>query len=317
MMKFFKDLKYHPLVSRIARFTLWPLIKLGAFSEWLKVRLKINGGTIHYFGVSLSFPRNIGVNILSNIYWNGEEGHELLMGRGMAVALKRANILLDVGSNFGFYSVWGQKINPRLRVYCFEPVDHLLEDNKHFHLANKVNRVTYDNRALGNKNGTATILIPVLKRLKFLMTSATLSSDFASHKGFKTISKEVKIVTLDSFASEIREGVGPELHKTVIKIDVEGFEADVLAGGMEFFREYKPLVFIEIFLRDKNIELISNFVNAVRYQVFVPVVPGLVRLTINDLKTFEGDRNFIMLSEENDLSGQNLIPYGHLESYFT
>ena len=39
---------------------------------------------------------------------------------------------------------------------------------------------------------------------------------------------------------------------SVVKIDVEGFEYFVLAGGLEWFREHKPVVIIEVFEKNRQ-----------------------------------------------------------------
>ena len=39
---------------------------------------------------------------------------------------------------------------------------------------------------------------------------------------------------------------------SVVKIDVEGFEYFILAGGLEWFREHKPVVIIEVFEKNRQ-----------------------------------------------------------------
>ncbi|GIW65418.1 MAG: hypothetical protein KatS3mg093_397 [Candidatus Parcubacteria bacterium] len=55
-------------------------------------------------------------------------------------------------------------------------------------------------------------------------------------------------------------------HKppTVIKIDVEGAELEVLQGGENFLRNYSPIISLEIWGKDNNGELSMKAVNFLR-----------------------------------------------------
>jgi FkbM family methyltransferase len=48
---------------------------------------------------------------------------------------------------------------------------------------------------------------------------------------------------------------------SVVKIDVEGFEYFILAGGLEWFREHKPAIILEVFDRNKQqvFSLLSDY----------------------------------------------------------
>lgn len=294
MRRYFKVIKYHYLVARVLKVVFYPVLLLSGAGAWLKKRLKVNGCTVQYQGQTLVFPRNVGVNVASRIYWYGSEGFEPRMGRAMAAILREARVLLDVGSNFGFYSVLAQKLNPAVVTFCFEPVDHLLADNEAFHRSNHATRQTLLAQGVSSEVGTTTLLIPERGFTRFLITSATLDRTYAAHKLTNVKERPIDITTLDAFAD-----ARPleSFHRTVLKVDVEGHELSVLAGARGFLSRWKPIVFIEIFLTAANAEAIASLVSEHGYRLMAFADFGLVTLQHHDLLHFAGDRNFLLVHE--------------------
>lgn len=294
-----KRLRYHYLASRVILVAAYPIIYFGRLAAWLKIRVKINGGQVTYYGTSLYFPRNIGVNILTRIYWNGDGGFEKYFGKFITAAFDRADVFFDVGSNFGFYSVLACKRNPHLFSYCFEPVDFLQRDNTVFHQANRVTNYQLVKKALGEEDGMSTLLVPAQAEFKFLITSATLSQEFAEAKGFGTVPATIEVERLDTFASALEaNGRLNQTSAVLVKIDVEGFEYFVLKGARNFFQRFQPIVFIEIFMKGDNLKNILNFLEEAHYCVFAFSNIGLVHLESDLLCSYQGDRNFVLFPQK-------------------
>ena len=80
-------------------------------------------------------------------------------------------------------------------------------------------------------------------KANFYQTDDNAYSSLKDTQRKEVISKtEVDLITIDEFM--IRE----KLHKIdLIKIDVEGFDTEVIKGGLKTFREFKPDIFIEIY----------------------------------------------------------------------
>lgn len=77
---------------------------------------------------------------------------------------------------------------------------------------------------------------------------------------------DIETVTLDSFISEAKEG-----DKVFVKIDTEGSDLDVIIGGQEFIKKFKPTLAIEFHFHmhfdDEKYEKVVNFMNDLGYQV--------------------------------------------------
>src|SRR5688572_11941563 len=93
-----KSLRYNYWLSRIAFLVLYPIVKAGKISEWLKFQLKINGTKLVYDGVALNFPKNIGVNTATKIYWKGDDGFESYVWKTMKSLIRGSSVFFDIGS---------------------------------------------------------------------------------------------------------------------------------------------------------------------------------------------------------------------------
>ena len=129
-------------------------------------------------------------------------------------------VVLDVGANIGSYTEAVRKFSPQATVFAFEP--------------SSIARKSLEDRFMGDSSVT---IVPVAlgsRNSKEVLWSDTPGSPLASltkrrleHFGADfSQSESVEVVTLDSWTSSTK--VIPSL----IKIDVEGHELDVLNGGL-------------------------------------------------------------------------------------
>jgi len=140
----------------------------------------------------------------------------------------------DVGANTGLYSVLAARHLGGDRVHAFEPVPTiagLCRDNL------KLNSVavTVHEVALSDRIGAATIYLPDAGH-GLIETSASLSPDF---KSSAQPSFSVPTTTID----QLRPDFGA---MSVLKVDVEGFEAQVLRGAEETIRSDQPIIAVEL-----------------------------------------------------------------------
>jgi FkbM family methyltransferase len=128
------------------------------------------------------------------------------------IPLNRESVVIDVGANIGVMAkIFAERVK---HVHAFEPAPRALR----LLIANSAPNVTVHAVALSNREGTA----------KFNERTA-LDESCLSDDGI-----DVPVRTLDSF------GLKPDL----IKIDVEGFEHQVLQGATETLK-HSPVVMFE------------------------------------------------------------------------
>lgn len=156
-----------------------------------------------------------------------------------AVVRRRQGTFLDVGANTGLYALIATAAHERARAIAFEPVPEiadLLRSNLGLNPGGS--RVTVDEVAIGDTTGVATLHLPPPQPDGTIETSASLEADF---KGVIDRVIEVRTSTLDDAWQ--RHG-RPEV--TMVKVDVEGAEARVLAGGSELIAACRPIVSVEV-----------------------------------------------------------------------
>ena len=140
-------------------------------------------------------------------------------------------VVVDVGAQSGSYTLFAKYL-PEAKFHSFEPFKHsfdLLNDNIKL---NNIENVTTYNIALSNVSG---------------MTTLNTSE---SHNGLHTIGAnplrfddvvpvEIEVNTLDSYFYDV------DRRLDYIKVDTEGWELNVLKGGINTLKKYKPVIQLE------------------------------------------------------------------------
>lgn len=140
--------------------------------------------------------------------------------------------VFDVGANIGLTSSLFSLSAPEGRIYSFEPSPNAYPCLQETIKANGLTNVTLYNLALGAEPG----------ELSFAddHNSASASHLVVEGDTLGHITGKVPVRTLDEIAKEANLS-----RLDLIKIDVEGFEVDVLEGAKETLKKFKPLVFLE------------------------------------------------------------------------
>ena len=155
-----------------------------------------------------------------------------------ACAATYPGVVYDVGANTGFYTALAAAANKANTVHAFEPFPPVLADLRSTLRVNRCGgRVHVEASAVGSALGDATLYIP-LQDHGLVETSATLSPDF---KDSYSASIPVQVMTLDSYDDERQPG-----RVTLVKIDVESLEIEVLRGATRLLATHRPLVFCEV-----------------------------------------------------------------------
>jgi FkbM family methyltransferase len=151
------------------------------------------------------------------VTWNDAEYH------AFRAALKPGGTALDVGANVGAYSVlFGMWAGPTGRVLAFEPAPEAFDGlTRHVALNGVGGTVQPRRAAVSDTSGGGTLLAEGFHGTNRLVDAGT--ADAGSMLAVPT-------VTIDDLCAA--EGLDP----TLIKIDVEGAELQVLRGARETIR---------------------------------------------------------------------------------
>jgi FkbM family methyltransferase len=232
--------------------------KTRLYALLLKTRLN----RIRLSNLGLSFPVAIRPLTHASIRWRNHrlEPEITKLFTQVIKALDRKDDegqFFDVGSNHGHYAWIAQTECPDMKVTAFEPDPENLELLKITVDHSKLEQVRIVETALSDEEGMVSFHQDKL-------TSATgMIKDgetpwIEKYLGQKSSLIEVKRTMLDSYCT-------PESVPTLIKIDVEGHESEVLRGGTLCLRDNKPILILESFPPKQ--EQVVNFLTGLGYEV--------------------------------------------------
>lgn len=142
-------------------------------------------------------------------------------------------LCFDVGAHVGEYCYALERCVASSRIHAFEPDPESLDLLKAF-----FPKINVWNVALSNQVGQAELRVPLLKHRRYA-TRGTLEN-FAE-PGVESLQKiSIKRTTLDTFRTHLNSPI------CFLKIDVEGHERKVLAGGKKTIQADQPMMLIEI-----------------------------------------------------------------------
>ena len=166
--------------------------------------------------------------------------------------------LYDIGANWGYFSLYASTLpDYHGHIHAFEPIEKTYADLQDWvRQLGQENRVTCHKIALSDADGTARMgVIPDDSGLASLARIRDLNSE----------NQDVQTYRLDSL----------KLPKPdFIKLDVEGYEYEVIRGGLDTLLTNKPMIVFENWADQENPEHTLMPIRALLdygYKLFVPM----------------------------------------------
>jgi len=165
--------------------------------------------------------------------WKSERKEmNFLLGRSVG-----GGTVLDIGANRGVWSYWLHRAFPGSRVVAFEPQPELVDYLAEFKKAFRLRRLSIVPQGLSSRDD-----VLVMHRPRQHWGAATLESlDDGLDAAIDMETFRVPVTTLDSYLADHAELRPVRL----VKCDVEGHEADVLAGAERMLRADRPVLLVE------------------------------------------------------------------------
>jgi FkbM family methyltransferase len=147
--------------------------------------------------------------------------------------LQPNSVVIDVGTNLGYYSIAAAAKFNTVSVISFEPGSNAFQRLQKNIALNQLKNITPIQQAIGREEGKKTLYLSGEEN--------TGMSGFEQAENFTGKTEIVNCTSIDKFAGT------KSLEKLdLIKIDIEGSEMDVLNGMTNTLTSYKPIVLIEI-----------------------------------------------------------------------
>ncbi|RZD46594.1 MAG: hypothetical protein CXT78_03960 [Thaumarchaeota archaeon] len=214
------------------------------------------------------------------------QSHEPLTTHLMIKELKQNMVCVDLGSNIGYYAVIESNIiGESGKIFAIEPSPVNFPILK-LNLENqKKNNFSVYNIAIGDKN----------ENMEFIISSKSNWSKIRMND--EKINPEDKIIkipvkTLDSFVKE------NNIKKIdILRMDVEGFEYNIILGANRVLEKFKPKIFVEIHKmylgKEKTYKIFSDLKNKgyeIKYYIpriydspIIGELKDIEKITINDI----------------------------------
>ncbi len=209
----------------------WSLSGKSRLARYLSKKNKKNA--ISFEGISWMQNENILLHIDTKSYveWCvfSMAEYETELARLIRSQVNEGNVCLDIGANIGIQSLrMAQETTQTGKVIAFEPVNSLRERLEKNLALNRTTQVEVLPYALSDFSGTSTMNInPQDSNQGTAALSENGNTEIQVRKGDDLL-KEMNIERLD-----------------FIKIDVEGFEYQVLTGLKESIKRFRPSIVFE------------------------------------------------------------------------
>jgi FkbM family methyltransferase len=253
----------------------------------IRRKVRKNGAAIQLpNGRIMRIAKDSGIWMASALFWRGVDGHEPETSRTLRFLFERSATFIDVGANYGLYSIIGALWNPNLRVVAFEPVPPIHEGLRRNVVLNRLeDRITCEILALSGKSGKTTLFLPDPDE-KDVATTGTLVADSWQARN-NSPRFEVEALQFDDYENR------RPMRVDLIKIDVEDFEADVLAGMQGVIRRDRPFIVCEVLPRAHRNERTRNIVESLQYQPYWITPSGYIRVSSFDFARVDC-QNFVL-----------------------
>ena len=185
--------------------------------------------TVKLFGKPFIIPDGnipVFISLVSEIIHSNQYHVELI---------RDASFVADAGANMGIFSIFVARIHPTATIYAFEPAPSTfaaLREN-----VRDYPNIKIFNYGLGDENTKAFM---VLKE-----------SSIGHYVGDGNVPIEIR--TLDSFG----------LRADFLKIDTEGYEANILKGAAETIKKCKPSVVMSAYHKPGDKENLPKLLNSI------------------------------------------------------
>ena len=163
--------------------------------------------------------------------------YEPHMTSGICAFMQQSGIFVDVGANIGYHSLYVAATLPDATCLAFDPHPTIYQQlRRNIHFNRSLGNIHAYEMAVGDRNGDINFYLQTDTSYNRGLSSVHHNYDI----GDEFVETKVKIAKLDSFLTEEQQRA-----VSVIKIDTQGSEDQVIFGALETIKKSKPIIFFE------------------------------------------------------------------------
>lgn len=203
----------------------------------------------------------------------------------------KKTIFIDIGSNYGAYSIPVAKLNNKIDVYCFDPSEKALNQLKDNIKLNNIKNIKYFKIGIGEK-----------KKFEFFDDEIQNYKNSGSYEvNHNNLGKKILINSIDNLI--LNGDIIPKKH-IIIKMDIEGYEFLALQGLMQTIKKYDIFILFEF-----SNKLILNHGNLlISFKEFLKQNNlKIYDLKFNEIKIEELFNKIKFISKDHEVLGNFII----------
>lgn len=218
----------------------------------------------------------------SNLYFLGMDGKDRGETRFFKKIVQPDDVVFDVGGNIGQMTLIAAKRASWGAVHVFEPAQDNYQRLVSNVEINQFKHVTTNKNAVSNRDMNITLYAP----RTYNTGAISMYPDSTSEMDVE----EVKAIRLDDYVATHQI---PKV--SIIKIDVEGAEMDVLEGSLNILRTHQPRVLMELTVEiqeraNRTVAQIFEFWKGLNYDIYRIDDQGNLE-PIEQVSQFTSDQN--------------------------
>jgi len=235
-------------------------------------------------------------NKIETALLSGKDNYDIDNFSVISAFVRPGSVCFDIGANIGVYTVVMGKISgDKGFVHSFEPVPHIRSKLLANVSVNSHKSLCINDFALG-KEETSLEMFQVKDNQYRGGTSTFIPNENISSMGTDKFNKvSVKVTTIDSYCRN-----NDISNVDFIKIDVEGFERNVLSGGIEIITRHSPIILMEYdpIRHSNDREFFKSFFETHGYSIF-------------EFSTFSGELIISPFNFSGCPNGRNILCFKH------
>jgi FkbM family methyltransferase len=234
------------------------LYRLGPVSRGLRTALN-SAAPEDFTEVTVAAGGLAGTKLLLDMqtekdYWLGT--YEMDLQQAIQDWVRPGMVAYDVGANIGYVSLLlAKRVGGSGQVISFEPLPRNQERLQKNLVLNAKLKASLVGKAVAAKAGKSSFLVHSSGGMGKLQGSLGKSANFETKI-------EVNTIALDDFVYEEKNAA-----PYIVKIDIEGGEADALNGMRRLLSEFKPILLIELHGHEAA-EATWNILTEANYSLF-------------------------------------------------
>ncbi|MFL5762576.1 MAG: FkbM family methyltransferase [Bacteroidia bacterium] len=194
--------------------------------------------------------------------------------------------VLDIGANIGIMTVHLARSVKGSTIYSFEPMPNNIEAFKRIVRYFKLQNVRLFEIALGNSEGEAEMVMPVIANVRMQGLSHVVHDSIPENNEGERFKVPLKML------DRMQELMNEPKRISAIKIDVENFEFFVLDGAKQLIQKNRPVIYAELWENENRLKCF-DLLKKMNYKTVV--ISGKQAIEYDPVK--HSTQNFIFLPQ--------------------